>query len=230
MSLTLTTFASGATIDADTMRSIIGSIELYLNEQTIAADRATGWVTPTQVYRPDFFGAPNPHTTLTSGETYFRYVNRDIATRRFSSRYLNTDAWIPVPGLCATIQVPESMRQGAYYYLIEVFASFYVREWGGLAGALDNFNNRTGVASLSINGTAGYAQRYVFKGSTGGALNNTEYYTGRQVTMAYAVTVPTTESVVNVGVTWQNASSGYAITPKHIIFEQGNLMVRYYLR
>jgi len=238
MSLTLTTFASGAVIDASTMYAKVASIELYLNEQTVAADRGSAWADSNQIYRPDFFGAPCPHTTLTSGESYYQYVGRDVASRRYSTQYLNTTSWIPVPGLCTTIQIPESLRQGSYYYRLAVFASFYVYEWGAQSDAtngLDQDSKQAGSVSLHIAGTDGLAPRKLMKGSMGASgpgptdLNNTAYYPRKHVSMAYVSTDPQSNGVYNVGVLWRNN----ATTPnlvKHVIFAQGNLVARYYLR
>lgn len=239
MSVSITTFASGAVIDATTIRTKISDIETYLNEGMIAADRGSAWLGANHVYRPDFFGAPDPHTTLTSGESYFRQRSIDDRDRAFTSYYVNTASWLPVPGLNITYQVPETLAQGASaQYRLMVFASFYVYEYGGnggnynvaATGGMDEDTWKAGAVSLSHDGTHAYGGFLnIYNGSVSGNYNAGTFYPRKQYTRCFAFAGSPVAGTHNIGISVYNYVPG-ADEWKHIIFQQGNFTLRYSLR
>lgn len=234
MSLTLTTFASGAVIDATVLRARQASIEAYLNEGTIAADRGTGWLGANHVYRPDFYGSPNPRTTLTSGESYFRNRDADVANRVFYSWYLgNTDAWFYVPGLTIPVQIPESLIAGSVYYRLVVQASYYVYEYGGDGSGTEA--SRSALTGLLLDGTlAGATVRPLYSGSSmtaGAGAFRTFTYARKQHSFCTAYVggglIAPGVHHVGVGVKIDTPSTNDS---KFVIFQQGNITARYYIR
>lgn len=235
MSLSLTTFSSGAVIDASTLRARLLSIETYLNEEIAAADRGTGWCGANRLYRPDFFGAPNPHTTMPSGESYYRRRTGDARERIFFSYYVNTGGWLPVPGMSIPIQVPELLDMSGTDYRLMVFCSFYVYEMGG-GGALTTLDDDTTTAAsvaLSLDGSTGgsvnITVRNIFQGADAGSANVIPAFTRKQHSMSYAwVGSAIDRGLHNVGVIVRTNNNTDAT--KHIIFQQGTMTARYFVR
>jgi hypothetical protein len=240
MSTALVVFAPGAIISATTLRTVIADVETYINEGIVAADRkTTPWLGPNHVYRPDFFGAPDPHTSLVSGESYFRLKSQDNEKRVFFSSNVNTSSWMQVPGLCATIQVPQSLRAGTWWYRLNLFASFYAYEYGGygVAGPVvsrcDESQNLAatfglfsgGLANAGLQGTL----RYLYKGSQTSVLNQGAWYTRKQMSMAYASVAVTGSDTVDVGVCVKCEPAGALTTTKIIIVQQGGFLARYFV-
>ncbi len=241
MSLSLVTFGAGAVIDASVMRNRLEAIELYLNEGIVAADRGAAWLSANHLYRPDFFGAPDPHTSLVSGETYFRTKSQDDAARTFFSANVNTASWMPVPGLCATIQIPQSLRVGATYYRLNIFASFYVYEYGGYGSGTgvdqrcDENENRAASVSLFLGNPSSGAGldgtlRHVYKGSQTSDYNAGALFPRKQYSMAYSTSLPVAPGTYSLGVACRTLAPGANAVKKHVVFQQGSLMARYFLR
>lgn len=240
MPVSLTNFATGAVISASTLNTRLQEVELYINEQIAAGDRSANWLDSNHVYRPDFYGGSNPHTTLVTGESYFRERSIAAERRTFFSYYLGAGPY-PVPGLNATIQVPEDIV--ANNYRLVVAASFYVYEFGGTGNSQDGYGMseshgagvRAATLDLLINGTparSSHQVRHIYKGSRTSTLQIGAFYPRKQISMVWGDISAPTVSVgcndVGVGVT--------LLTPpedsrwKHIIFAQGNLVARYFLR
>ena len=237
MPLSLTTFASGAVIDATVLRARIAAIEDYVNEGSVAGDRAAGWVTPTHIYRPDFFGAPNPHSRFSTGESIFRTKTADDRFRYMTSYVADSGSWLPVPGLQGSFALTETLSAGTTYYRLVVHASFYVYELGGgtyTAYPLDEESRNAADVALSLNGTAfGSSRQNIYSSSlmSSGQFFSA-YYPRKQVGMIHGWAGNVDSLAVGVnhfGVVVQNnvpAAEGW----KHIIFQQGNLLARYWLR
>ena len=232
MPTSLTTFASGATIDATILRTRVASIETYLNEEIASADRSTNWLDSNRIYRPDFFGYPDAHTRLVTGESHYRQVSTDESERRVFSYYLLSASYIPVPGLCATFHIPSASTA----YFLRIFASFYVYDFGGddTAGSpLDETTYAAANVRLAVNGTT-YAQthRTVYKGSqTGTSFFAGAFYPRKQYSMAYTVPFSGLSAGINTAGVYVAPLTPPAATEwKHLFFQQGNLVVRYYIR
>jgi hypothetical protein len=233
MPVTLANVTAGTPISATVLRDRLQTVETYLNEQILNSDRADEWMQANHVYRPDFFGGSNPHTTLTTGESYFR--SRPIAEERraFFSYYLGQGPY-PIPGLNATVQIPEDLTGLNYDYRLVVTASFYCYEYGGADGNMDESTYEASQFTLLINGVPARSdclERSLYKGSQTATEQASAFYPRKQISMVWGdVSAPT----VDVGVN----SIGVAVMPgtplstewKHIIVQQGNLIARYFLR
>jgi hypothetical protein len=234
MPITLTTFASGAVIDATVLRDRLQTIEKYVNEQLVAGDRGSTWLDANHVYRADFFGGANPHTTLVSGETYYRQKGPGDAERAFFSWFLNnTTGWVQVPWLNVTFQLPEQLDQGTRDYRVEAFTSFYAYEFGGDDADLDLSSDNAATFSLMLDGDelSGINRRPLYKGSKTGTQQLVALYPRSQVSMAHAFTSSDlTPGVHNVGVVVQSNAPGVTTKWKHIIVRQGAFILRYGLR
>ena len=230
MSLALATFAPGAVIDATTVRGLLGQIETYVNEGTVAGDRGTGWITSNHVYRPDFYGAPNSHTTLVSGESYFRERPLDPARRAWWSYYLgenSTGNYYPVPGLNVTFQVPENIDADGMHR-VRVTASFYAYEFGGVDGGMDEDTYRGASFALIGDGSplSGMAKP-IYKGSSTSATQTYAFYPRKQISFVRDFALNRGVHTLGVGV--QLVNNGGDQT-KHVVVAQGNIIVRYWTR
>lgn len=234
MALTLTTFASGATIDATVLRSKLAQIEAYVNEGIIATDRDDAWMSANHLYRPDFFGGANPHTTLVSGESYFRERPLAEERRAFFSYFLGAGPY-PVPGLNATIQIPEALNPASTRYRLLVAVSFYLYEYGGADAYLDEDTSRAASVDLLINGVAARSNtmvRYIYKGSITSAGQAVAFFPRKQISMVWGDTsAPVAAVGVNhIGVAISPINPGAPEYWKHLIFVQGNIVCRYFIR
>lgn len=249
MALTLTTFASGAVIDATTMRARIATIEQYLNEQIANADKdQTLWVTTDHLFAPEFFGAPDPHARFPSGATHFRHVRPDNVLRTVHHQEVGPSQYVPVPGLQATLFVPEALDAGAGLdYRLMVRASFYAFELGGQgtnSGVDASLEGPAPVAqaatiALFFDGTAQAGTlRYLWASGNpvvptpgvvtynwNGCIFNRKMY-------AYTWSSPTVSAGLHhVGV-YVRVNATAAPTPswRHIFFDTRNLVASYYVR
>jgi hypothetical protein len=238
MPVVLTTFAPGAIIDATVVRAKIQQVETYVNEQVAAGDRGSAWMTANHVYRPDFYGGPNPHTLLTSGESYFRERSTDAATQSWWSYYLgNTSSSVvlPVPGLNATIQIPEAISANGGHR-VRVFASFYAYEFGGVGtaggagvGNMDESGTNTAMSfNMIVNGSTQSMPKSVYKGSQTSTLDQVAFYPRKQVSYIRDFALDT--GIYNIGIGIIPFTPASADNTKHCIVAQGNLLLRYYCR
>lgn len=238
MPVVLTTIPSGDPINADTLRGLVLDVEKYVNEAIAATDRGSSWLTSNHVYRPDFYGAPDPRTTLVSGEIAFRSRGLSDPDRAFFTGFLGTGPF-PIPGLNATVQIPETLDAGTYYYRLVMAASFYVYEWGGNDDDMDEYTaaNQAATFNVSVNGViqAGSDIR-LWKGSKSQAYEDVAYYPRKQASVVWAsagMGADLNVGVNNIGIVVSPqpvAFSGGAVIYKHIIVQQGNMLARYRLR
>jgi hypothetical protein len=124
--LSLTLVADGTTIDATAVQSYIEQIEYYVNEGIDVADLDSApWVDSVHIFKPEFYGAPRPRVKAVSGETQFFRKNDSMYTA-FASHYnLSRGGVVHIPGLQATLKIPEDDVR------VKVLASFAAFEWGG---------------------------------------------------------------------------------------------------
>ncbi len=246
MPTSLTLVTANSTISATALQQYARDVELYCNESIASTDRGSAWCTANHVYRPDFYGAPDPHTTLVSGETYFRSTGISAADRVFFSYYLG-DGPFPVPGLQVPIQLPESLQQGSVYYRMVVTYSFYCYEYGGsddevlgvLQSGLNEDNNHAATFHLGVGALPTAIRdnttRELYKGSLTEDLELAAYYPRKQHSGVWAFA----GDVSGIGVGMN--SVGIYVRPrtpattspslwKHIVIAQGSIIVRYKLR
>jgi len=243
MPTSLTLLTAGDPVDASVLMTRSKAIQRYVNETNVAADRAATWCSSNHVYRPDFYGAPNPRTVLTCGCTWFRSVGPSVADQWITSFYLGEGPF-PVPGLFATMQFPESLAQPAsngVNYRLNVFASFYAFEYGGNSTAVvDEYTNQGATFHLGAwsapsapSAIRDETSRRIYKGSfTGTATNYIGYYPRKQHSMAYAFAGNTkdisTPGVIHVGVWCKPLRPATPADPewKHIFVLQRNFIAR----
>jgi hypothetical protein len=168
--------------------------------------------------------------------------------RAFFSYYLGEGPYL-VPGLTATIQIPETLKPTfPQEYRLVVTASFYVFEFGGAGDTvgtdpyplyLDEDTYRAAKIDLLINGEPARSNsmvRWIYKGSITGSGQAVAYYPRKQISLTWGDTA-SPNAVVGCN------SIGVAVLPteptmtpndlpywKHIVFQQGNLTARYFLR
>lgn len=238
MSLTLPTFPANSVINATLMQARVTEVERYINEEMIAADRSTLWMTSNHVYRPDFFvsgtidagGIVHGRTILTSGESSFAMRSDDSATATYWSYYLGDttgNGLFPVPGLCRTIQIPENIYTNAGHRT-RVFASFYVYEYGGDDGNIDESAALTaGTLDLLVDGVAQGINKPIHKGTSTGGTNAQCFYSRKQVSFIHALDLNSGIHDIGVAISPTNTSSDEY---KHLIGLQGAIIVRNTMR
>jgi hypothetical protein len=238
MPVTLTTFASGAVINATTLRERLQQAETYVNEEIEQSDRAEGWMEANHLYRPDFYGGANPHTTLVTGESYWRTRPLAEERRAFFAAYYGGTGPYRVPGLGATIQIPEALNPSGTRYRLVVCASFYAYEFGGSDAELSEVGAvRSATFNFMINGVmarTNSCQRDIFKGSKTLTEQAVPFYPRKQISMVYGDTSAPVAQVGcnNIGVTVNPVGGGGSIgtVVKHIIIVQGSMIARYFIR
>lgn len=126
MPLVLTTVTNGTVIDATAVQGYIDQIEYYLNEGIDNADLdGAPWVDSVHVFKPEFYGAPNPRAVLTSGMTQYYSKTDSLYTAAAYHYNLGRDGALAIPGLQATLKIPQDNVRA------KVLASFAAYEWGG---------------------------------------------------------------------------------------------------
>lgn len=127
MGLTLTTVVDGTTITAAAVQGYIETIETYLNEGIASADlQATpGWVQSTHVFKPEFFGSPDPRCELVSGDVHWRKYGDSLYTAAAAHYDLAKGAKVFIPGLQVSFKLNVART-------VRVLASFAAFEWGGV--------------------------------------------------------------------------------------------------
>lgn len=126
MGLTLTTVVDGTPITAAAVEDYIAKIERYLNEGVASADLDTAaWVDSVHIFKPEFYGSPYPRTKLVSGMAHYYRKTDSIYTAAAFNYELGRESYVHVPGLQATLKIPEDNTR------VNVNASFAAFEWGG---------------------------------------------------------------------------------------------------
>ena len=238
MSTSLTLITANANINATVLQTLVDEVRLYVNEGVAAADLGAFFIKPNHIYRPDFFGGTNPHTTLTSGEVYFRNRDDDVARAAYYSHYLGDasgSAFFPIPGMNATIQVPEDINTNGGHR-VRLQASLYAYEYGGnddVTNAGMAESSATGTASAAriqvmVDGAIVGAPKYIYKGSIDGTSQYRAYYPRKQVTASWSVAL--NEGVHTLGIGINPTTPTTAGLTKHCIVLQGGLNVPYWCR
>lgn len=242
MPLSLTLVNTGDPVDASVLMTRVRSIQRYVNETNVANDRASQWCTSHHIYRPDFYGAPNPRTVFTCGCTWFRQVGASVADQWITSFHLGEGPF-PVPGLFASMHFPESLAQGTVHYRLNVWASFYTYEYGGTDVDVDE--NSYQAATFHLGAWAAPAapsdirdetQRRLYKGCQTSTYNQQAFFARKQHSMFYAFAGNTkdvsTPGVVHAGVWCKPIRPATPANPewKHIFVLQRNFVARGRLR
>lgn len=239
MPISLSTFASGALVNADVLDLRRQTIERYVNEQIATGDRTTNWLDSVHVYRPDFQYAGVGEMPATGG--HFFWCSRPDDRRRAAliNSYIGGNA-IPVPGLSRTIQIPTGIASNNYR--IVTFVNFVAYEWG----AQNTTESQDGDAAelttafrLRISGSAASAatRRLYTSSQCDGTTSSTgfgynaAYYNRKYFSMVYADdgTLATgLPGTVNVQVVADMSALAAPTSQrwKHIIVQQGTMYVR----
>ena len=99
---------------------------------------STGWVDSEKIFKPEFYGSPDPRMNAVSGCTHFRETNSDISNNAVLLHELSGSTYTPVPGLCTRIKLP-------YDAMVYINTSFYAYEIGGIAQTVSrSFVSETG--------------------------------------------------------------------------------------
>ena len=85
-----------------------------------------GWVDSQHIFKPEFYGSPDPRMTAVSGATHFRETNSNLSEHALFNYELTGSTYAPVPGLCARIKLKHDST-------VYINASFYAYEIGGIA-------------------------------------------------------------------------------------------------
>lgn len=243
MPISVSTFAAGATIDADAMRSRAQTIERYVNNEIAAGDRGSFWLHSGHVYTPDFQYAQgyDAHLPMTGGHAYWSQRPNDDGRQAVFSYYMGVDPTaLMVAGLTRTVQIPESL---AGTYRAVVLASFWAYEYGGEGPAVTTqpYQEETTVAAkfaLYADGTkVTGTTRNIYTAScalaTGGnGSASGEIYCRKQITMMAALGSSEWSGAgvhtVGVGCLVQNPAG--TDQWRHIFVREGSFYVRYRIR
>ena len=106
-----------------------------------------GWVSPENIYRPEFYGSPSPRMVAVSGQTHFRETKNSINDGVIFHAENSGTGNIPVPGSTTSIK----LRQSA---IVNVMCSYYCYEFGGV-----NYNNRY-IQWWHNTGSGGYENKH----------------------------------------------------------------------
>lgn len=241
MPLSLTAISSGAVIDADVLKLRASTIERYVNEQIAAGDRTTNWLESLQVFAPDFQygGGAAPRVIMPGGEISWRERGPDRATAALFY-FANQTNYVPVPGLCATIYLPEVPTST---FRLKMYATFYAFEYGGLGSGTTPNGPRDELGTAAnfqffLDGTAVAASRRKLPPSSNtnnpGVSFSGQIYCRKQVVMHHveAGSVFTAAGVHHVEVRCQPTAPATASAPewKHIFVVNGRLEVEHRLR
>jgi hypothetical protein len=241
MSLAIANIVASSPINATELTSVLETIRIYLNEGMVAGDRASGWMTAEHVYGPDFY-LPNPHGTLTSGETYYRTRGNDTSLAVYFSHYLGSPAagqYFPIPGMNVTLQIPENINANGGHRT-RIHASLCVLEYGGdgngtvAAAGMNETETSGGVTyeagnlAVIVDGAVVGGRNQFFKGSIGGARNLQAFYPRKQISMFYSAALD--RGVHNFGVGIRPRTPSSAGMTKHLIILNGTVDVPYWCR
>lgn len=241
MPISLTTIASGASIDATVLRTRSATIERYVNEQVAAGDRTTNWLDTVHVFAPDFqYGAgAGPRVIMPGGEVAWSERPSDRAQAALF-HWKNQTGYVPVPGLCRTLHYPEAPTAA---FRVSMYATFYAFEYGGAGAAPILGRDETDdVARFSffLDGTqaSGSTRKIMAASETSSAVSEPysgQIYARKQVSMFHVESggTFTAPGVHHIEVRCLPIATPAAPSDndwKHIFVVQGRLLVRHRLR
>lgn len=133
MALALPLFVNGTIISAVDINARVVSIEDFVNEGIAQADLdAAAWVTTRHIYRPEFYGAPDPRCHAVSGDCRWRVTDDSIANSEPFHPEARVGRFVPVRGLAARIQIDSTASASVTG---TVRATFHAFEFEGAGGA-----------------------------------------------------------------------------------------------
>ena len=150
MGLAMPLFGAGDVVSATDIVDRVEDVEDFLNGGVVAADlQASEWVQSHHIYKPEFYGSPDPRAVAVSARTHWRERGHDCYDWSVHHSTSANAAYVTVNGLGATVHVPK--MGGGTDCFATVLVSFYTYEWGGLAVT----DEATLVATfdLFVNGT-----------------------------------------------------------------------------
>ena len=101
-----------------------------------------GWVGSELIYRPEFYGSPSPRMMAVSGQTHFRAVNNDWPKGVGFAPQSTGSGWCGIPNLATTLKLRHSAT-------VNIMASFYCFEFGGVAKSQAYANNVSGTGTYT---------------------------------------------------------------------------------
>jgi hypothetical protein len=101
-----------------------------------------GWVGSELIYRPEFYGSPSPRMMAVSGQTHFREVNNDWSKGVVFAPQSTGSGWCGIPNLATTVKLRHSAT-------VNIMASFYCFEFGGVAKSQAYANNVSGTGTYT---------------------------------------------------------------------------------
>jgi hypothetical protein len=148
VALSFTPFSDGNTVVASQVGTVIGDIENFVNVGIGTGElRSATFLRTHHIFKPDFYGAPAPRHRFETAETHYRLSGLDRTDRVTFHPDLAVDTQIPIPGMCATIKVPQECR-------CSIYANCYVYEAGGNAdGNLESSDQEIAQIALFLGTT-----------------------------------------------------------------------------
>lgn len=235
MPISLSTIASGATVDAAVLNARRNDIERYVNEQIAAGDRTTNWLDSGHVYRPDFQYAGMGELPAAGGVFYWSTRPDDRKRAALFNSFVGGTA-LPVPGLARTVHIPQQMSGTSYALLCEI--NFVAYEWGGTCSGLvpEDSVDRCATFKMRVNGSVIAETRrdlYSASGTLGGSPAttwNAAYYARKTYTMIYdASSLVTDDGLVDVQLVADLEVPASTVW-KHVLIQQGTMYVRCRIR
>lgn len=255
MALSLTTVTTGTAIDATAMRTVIGQIEHFVNEEVSATQLKTSapWASSIHVVRPTFIGAPTENGTVGTaifdgaGSEVHYYFEPGQGVRRalFHSDIhipktgaASASAYLPVLGMSRTVSLPEVIASGGEpTRRLHIMATWYTYEFGG-DGTVDESTDTCADFTLFINGsTTPACARSLFTASSAAGSDGNPgpgvNYAYKQYSLYYPAKL-TTDGIHNVGLRLRTRALGQNGVGndkwRHIFVAERSMVVAWHYR
>ena len=123
MALSFTNFVTGDSVSSSEIKSQLDSIEDFVNEDITSSDLTTsnGWLTRALIYKPEFYGSPNPRMLAVTGDIYHRKVRPDTPTKHTSTQCPTQQLTLSL-ALRSLSRSPETTRLCRYIVLFTLMS------------------------------------------------------------------------------------------------------------
>ena len=112
-------------------------------DNTIDPYEKKGWLTSDKIYRPEFYGSPSPRMMAVSGQTHFREVQNDWSSGVIFHADTAGTSPVSVPNCATRVKLKHRAT-------VNIMASFYMFEFGGVALAANEQNIAIGSGGAAV--------------------------------------------------------------------------------
>ena len=125
MPVSISQLVSGTTITPQSINDVFQQVQDFLNggiEKSDIVSTGSTLISPREITKPEFYGAPAPRVELVSGDVHYR--SREPLTETLVIHNEMTTRFVPIPGLSASIFVnPESTNEKCQAILTATFSA-----------------------------------------------------------------------------------------------------------